>query len=307
MAKGSSNTIFVRIMSATVGCRTVEVHEPELDERFPTLVMYPSTGTERPTRFGPYTIDVSVDGPLAHGHFPLVVVSHGTGGSHLTHRLLGAHLARNGFIVALPEHPRNNRNNNELAGTAAILANRPRHLHHVIEWVHADDTLRPALTRSCVAVIGHSLGGYTALALAGGRPTSLPHESPDGQAHAIVVTPDARVQSLVLLAPATPWFMAAGALEDVRVPVLMYSGDMDPHTNAFHTAIVQQRIGDPSLVEHRVVQGAGHYAFLSPFPPEMTNPGFAPSQDPTGFDRVSFHERLYGEVVTFLQKTLTCS
>lgn len=293
-------------MNATVGCRTVEVLEPELGERFPMLVLYPSTGAEHPTRFGPYTIDVSVDGPVAAGKFPLIVVSHGTGGSHLTHRMLAARLARNGFIVALPEHPRNNRNNNELAGTAAILANRPRHLHSVIEYVHDDETLRSSLTRSCVAVIGHSLGGYTALAIAGGRPTSLPHESPDGQAHPITVAPDARVRSLVLLAPATPWFMGAGSLESVRVPVLMYSGDKDPHTNAFHTAIVQQRISDPTLVEHRVVEGAGHFSFLSPFPPEMTNPGFLPSQDPEGFDRPRFHERLYAEILAFLRATLTC-
>jgi predicted dienelactone hydrolase len=63
---------------------------------------------------------------VAAGSFPLVVVSHGTGGSHLLYRALAAHLARNGFVVALPEHPQNNRNDNDLGGTAANLAQRPR-------------------------------------------------------------------------------------------------------------------------------------------------------------------------------------
>jgi predicted dienelactone hydrolase len=39
---------------------------------------------------------------------------------------LAAQLARNGFVVALPEHPRSDRNNNDLEGTAANPANRPR-------------------------------------------------------------------------------------------------------------------------------------------------------------------------------------
>ena len=293
------------MMSTTVGCRTVEGLEPVSDERIPLLVMYPSTGAEQAERFGPYTMSVRIDGPLAVGEFPLVVVSHGTGGSHLTHRMLGAHLARNGYIVALPEHPRNNRNNNELAGSATILANRPRHVHSVIDWIHADDTLGQSLTRDCVAVIGHSLGGYTALAIAGGCPTSFPYESADGQSYAIEVTPDARVKSLILLAPATRWFMATGALENVRLPLLMFTGDTDLHANAMHAAIVKQRIGDLSLVEHRVVEGAGHFSFLSPFPPEMTNPGFSPSQDPAGFDRARFHEQLYVGIVEFLDRTLT--
>ncbi len=293
------------MMSTSVGCRTAEVFEPVSDERFPMLVMYPSVGAEHAEHFGPYTMSVCMNGPAAPGEFPLVVVSHGTGGSHLTHRMLGAHLARNGYIVALPEHPRNNRNNNELAGTTTILANRPRHVRSVIDWIHSDDALGPSLTRDCVAVIGHSLGGYTALAIAGGRPTSFPYESVDRQPHAIEVTPDARVRSLILLAPATPWFMASGALENLRLPVLMFTGDTDPHTNALHSAIVEQRIGEPSLLDHRIIKGAGHFSFLSPFPPEMTNPGFAPSQDPAGFDRARFHEQLYIEIVEFLDRTLT--
>ncbi|MFL5350272.1 MAG: hypothetical protein ACJ8AT_36315 [Hyalangium sp.] len=36
-------------------------------------------------------------------------MSHGTGGSPWTYRGMAAHLARAGFVVALPEHPGNNR------------------------------------------------------------------------------------------------------------------------------------------------------------------------------------------------------
>ncbi|MGH3935584.1 MAG: alpha/beta hydrolase family protein [Pseudonocardiaceae bacterium] len=98
------------------------------------------------------------------------VISHGTGGSPFLYRTLAAHLARGGFVVAMPEHPRNNHNNNDLAGTAAILANRSWHIRIVIDWMFASDDFAPSPRPNTVAVIGHSLGGYTVLAVAGGRP-----------------------------------------------------------------------------------------------------------------------------------------
>lgn len=76
-----------------------------------------------------------------------------------------------------------------------------------------------------VSIIGHSLGGYTALAAAGGEPTSFPHESSDGQPQHIEVIPDSRIQSLVLLAPASVWFQSEEALRMVDIPILMLDAE----------------------------------------------------------------------------------
>lgn len=57
-----------------------------------------------------------------------MVISHGTGGSHLAYRTIAAHLAKSGYVVALLEHPGNNHDNNELSGTVENLTNRPRHV-----------------------------------------------------------------------------------------------------------------------------------------------------------------------------------
>ncbi|WP_106191393.1 alpha/beta hydrolase family protein [Umezawaea tangerina] len=279
-------------MTRSAGCRTVELMA---EAPFPVLVMYPSTAPERPEPFGPYTAEVALDGPVEPGAHPLVVVSHGTGGSHLLYRTLAAHLARAGFVVALPEHPLNNRNDNELGGTSAILANRPRHVRQVVDWASGAFDIGP------VAVVGHSLGGCTGLALAGGTPTAFPHETPDRQPHPVDVTPDERVRALVLLAPATAWFQRAGSLAAVDVPVLMLTAEHDEHTPPWHAEIVTTGVAD---VEHRVVPGAGHYSFLAPFPERMANPAFPPSQDPPGFDRQAFHEELNAEVLAFLGKVL---
>lgn len=291
-------------MSKSAGCRSIELVDEEMTTTFPALVMYPTDSPERTEVLGPYTAEVALNGPPAAGAHQLVVISHGTGGSHLLHRGLAAHLARHGCVVVLPEHPRNNRNDNELAGTAANLANRPRHLRIAIDWAYGNKVFGPHLRPNRVAVVGHSQGGYTALALAGGRPVAFPNETHDQQPHAVDVLADDRVKALVLLAPATPWFMEEGSLKDVRVPILMVTAERDDHTAPWQAEIVKNGVPDGSLVEHRVVANAGHFSFLTPFPAKMVSPAFPPSQDPRGFDRARFHDRLNPDVLMFLRRVL---
>src|SRR5271165_3896570 len=238
---------------------------------FPALVLYPSDSPERLEKLGPYELSAAMNAPIASGSFPLIVVSHGSGGSPMSHRTLAAHLARNGFVVAMPEHPGNNRNNNELVDTIDNLTNRPRHVRQVIDWGFATGPFASSLLPDAAAIVGHSMGGYTALAVAGGVPTSFPRESPDRQPRQIEVEPDPRVKALVLLTPATPWFMAAGALRGVRVPILLWTGENDAITPEFHADLVKAGVPDVALVEHRIAANAGHFSFLSPFPESMTN------------------------------------
>ncbi len=63
---------------------------------------------------------------------------------------------------------------------------------------------------------------------------------------------------------------------------------------------VLEGIGDLSNVIHRTIANAGHFSFLSPFPPALTRPDFIPSTDPPGFDREKFHEELPEEIRSFL-------
>jgi len=291
-------------MAKSAGCRTAELFDEHMGMAFAMMVFYPSDAPERSEYFGPFEVSVAMNGVIAEGPFRLAVISHGTGGSHLLYRTLAAHLARNGFVVALPEHPRNNRNNNELGGTAENMENRPRHLRIAIDWAFADAQLKPELKRGQVAIIGHSLGGYTALALAGGRPVAFAHETPELKARPMEVTPDERVKALVLLAPATPWFKGHGALQAVDVPILMLTGEKDEYVTEWHANVVKWGLDERVLLEHRVVPGAGHYSFLSPYPAAMTRAEFAPSQDPPGFDRLRFHSEMNAEILAFLRRVM---
>jgi len=284
-----------------LGCAVADVRDPVQDATIPLWLLYPTRAPTRAERFGPYALDAALDGAPAGEALPLVVISHGTGGSPWVYRDLAAYLVRAGFVVALPAHPGNHRGDNSLEETAANLENRPRHVRYVIDAAYAHPAVGPRVSRAGVSVIGHSLGGYTALAVAGGRPSALPHQTADGKARPLAVTHDPRVTALVLLAPATVWFAAEGALLDVDLPILMRTGALDTVTPSVHAEIVQRGIGDPKQLAHRVVPGAGHFAFLSPFPDAMTRPDFPPSQDPEGFDRRAYLPVLGADVLAFLQ------
>lgn len=269
---------------------------------FPMSVMYPTDEEGKIEELGPFSLNLSINAKPKYGQFPLIVISHGSGGGNLLYRTLAHHLASNGFIVGMPEHPFNNFNNNTLEGTVENLENRPRHIHTAIDWFLENEKFAVVLKANSISIIGHSTGGVTALSVAGGIPTSLPNESLDGQLKQINVAHYRKIKSLVLLAPGTVWFREKGALSGVDIPILMITAEKDQFIQPFHAQIVLDGVADSRKVEHRIVENAGHFSFLSPFPEFMVTSEFFPAQDPAGFDREQFHNKLNIEVLDFLMK-----
>ncbi|WBO86199.1 alpha/beta hydrolase family protein [Hymenobacter yonginensis] len=287
-----------------VGYRAADVADPELGLTIPLTILYPADEPGRLHPVGLYELDVAPDAPIRGGQWPVVLISHGTGGSGLTHRNLAHYLARHGVAVALPEHPHNNRTDDTWAHTPQNLMARPRHLQLTLDFLLQHPPLAPALQPTGAVLIGHSLGGYSALAAAGGQPWSVPREPADGSPRPIPVPPaDPRVRALVLLAPAVPWFRHAGALRGVALPVLLLAAEKDEFIPPQHVESVLRGVPDAGRVTYRVIENAGHFSFLSPFPAARTRPDFPPSQDPPGFHRAQFHEALYPEILAFIRQT----
>lgn len=288
-------------MKRHAGCMAGTVNDPVQGVPIALRWLYPSAAAGRAERIGPYQLDVAMDGAVDGAQLALVVISHGGGGSSLTHRDLALNLAQSGFVVALLEHPGNNRADNSLEGTLANLENRPRHLRLAIDASFAHAAIGPALVAGKVALIGHSMGGYAALAAAGGKPLWRLEGTGAGQMQQVETAADPRVKALVLLAPACGWFAYPAGLSGVDVPILLKTAEKDELGPHLHTQIVKEGVRDRGKVEDEVVANAGHHAFQSPFPAAMTGPDFPPSQDPAGFDRTAYQTILHAQINAFLR------
>lgn len=285
-------------MIQSAGSRTMQIRDETKGITFPMWLLYPSPDAAREIKMGPYSVNASPDGIWADGKFPLVVISHGGGGSHLLYRITAEHLARNGFIVAMPEHHGNNRNDNSLEDKNENLTVRTRHVQLVIDRVLSDPQLSSHIDAKRIVMIGHSMGGATALAVSGAVPWSK-------RAEKIVTTHDERVKALVLLAPATAWYQHPASFEKVNIPMRVYSAEHDTLTPKWQADLIKSRVKKPEFVNLKVVANAGHLSFLAPFPTAMSGSNFLPSQDPEGFDRAAFHQTLKAEILAYFCDVLS--
>lgn len=192
----------------------------------------------------------------------------GGGGDPERHRPLLDHFEARGHRVIAPSferlHPQQATWDDYLA--------RPLGLVEALRGVDPDAE---------VAVIGHSIGAWAALCLAGATPWSE-----DGP---LDVPRDPRVSRLVLYTPAAGWFQGPGALDEVKTPMLVYVGELDSFVPPSQVEILKAA---PAEVDLRVVPGAGHFGFVHVPPPGVV-------EDPA-FDREAFLARMADETFEFV-------
>ena len=110
----------------------------------------------------------------------LVVISHGVASSRQTFSYLGEHLASHGFAVAIVEHDDISLSKFDgfLSGSERFpepnnLIDQPLDIKFVLNKLEREMQINKALKNKInvqqTGIIGHSFGGYTALALGGGK------------------------------------------------------------------------------------------------------------------------------------------
>jgi predicted dienelactone hydrolase len=172
-----------------------------------------------------------------------------------------------------------------------------------------------------IGALGHSAGGYTVLALAGGVPDlsriashcRIQGDDPifcsmgrSGRESKSLAAPsaelaDSRVRAVAALAPVGVVFSAA-SLATIRIPTTIYAGDKDSFlVPRYHALWVKQNI---SQADFHLVPNAGHFAFMdTPKWPIQSEDGDI-GANPAGFDRTEFLKQFAIELIQFFDRTL---
>lgn len=227
-------------------------------EAYPYQVELPVVGAVTLATDAGYAVPAAAY-DLVNGPYPLVVLSPGFAMRASSYGWLAEHVASYGFVVLAPEH---DEQMNPESGLWQGAVKRPFEIQALFAYVDAQTqpggTLAGLVDAETVAVMGHSYGGYTALAAAGARMDSaglvahcetavreehpaawlcdmlLPHLPEMAELAGLESLPDGlwpgwgdgRVAAVVALAGDAFFFGEAG-LAEIEAPVLAIGGTAD--------------------------------------------------------------------------------
>jgi predicted dienelactone hydrolase len=256
----------------------------------------------------------------------LIVLSHGIGGSELGHSSLAEALATNGYLVAAIRHNGDNWQDQSLLSVPSrYFSERPRQVSRVIDAIMTDPEWKPRIAVDAqgprIGALGHSAGGYTVLALAGGTPdltrivshckthTDDPvfcsmgrsGSNSGSETKSFERLRDSRVRAVAALAPLGV-VLSAESLATIAIPTTLYVGDKDTFlVPRYHAEWVRQYIVQ---VDFHSVPNAGHFAFMdTPSMPLPSADGDV-GADPNGFDRTAFLKKLATELNQYFDRAL---
>jgi predicted dienelactone hydrolase len=268
--------------------------------------------------------------------FPLVLLSHGTGGSAMQLAWLGNYLAAHGYIAAAVNHPGDNALEPYTLQGFMLWWLRARDLGIVLDRLLADPVFGPRIDKSRVGAAGFSLGGYTMIELAGGvtNPQSVLdycdsprshgtcniHEFPDlaRKAKQLLKTDssfaaafargnesyrDSRIRAVFCIAPALGVAFSPETLTNISVPVEIVAGAADPIApppdNAEYLA---------HHIRHAKITilpgGVAHYTFLDSCGPAGKKNLPVYCADARGVDRQRVHEEVAAMAARFFDANL---
>ncbi|HLJ19468.1 MAG TPA: alpha/beta hydrolase, partial [Stellaceae bacterium] len=300
------------------GMTLVELKDPlDPEGTMDGAIFYPTWAAPGRAIAGPWVVNALRDAPPADGRFPLILLSPGEGGQRLSLHDLAAELARLGFIVATVTHPGDSDRDPDAWRSDRVLVGREYDLRSALDGVLADPVFGAHVDRDRIGVAGFSLGGYTALLLAGAKPdfsrfstycrdTAAPPATcaagPPLIRQGLGYFRDERVKAAYLMAPGPGYFFTREGLSDVQIPVHI---DDPAEDEMLARPFAAERIRDllPEPPEYVRVPGAGHYAYLAPCPESMRERAPQLCTDPAGFDRAGFHLELATEMEEFYRRT----
>lgn len=308
-----------------------------------TRIWYPvdTSIKEAPSNIGPPNKPIfrgrpaAIDAPVsqARPRYPLILISHGSGGSADSLDWLGAGLAARGYITAGVNHPGNNALEPYTTQGFSLWWERASDLSDVLDAMLNDAQFSQHIDRDRIGAAGFSLGGYAVLELAGARTNRAalirfctskdadaichPPEMHDivervkglekandpevaaSLAHAGDSYRDPRVKAVFVIAPGLGEAFTQDDLREIIIPVQILAGAADTTapvaTNARRFAQLQ-----PAF-RLRLLPEVAHYTFLQTCIDRNLG-DFC--KDAPGVDRDRVHADAIAEAVAFFRAHL---
>jgi predicted dienelactone hydrolase len=268
------------------------------------------------------TLPGTTDCPVVGEKLPLIVLSHGYGGSFTGHHDTAEALADAGFVAVAVNHPLDTgAGDMTRADTLAVLIERSADIKRAIDYMLGTWSDRARLAPDKIGFFGFSRGGYTGLVVAGADPdirkatafctvdSPLPSCGELQRNEIPTQTPvhDPRVKAMVIADPAFGPLFDRDALKDVRIPVQLWASELSgrdqiTEVNPDYVAAIDEDL--PIKADDHIVRNAGHFAFLTPCSAGLAQRIPRICTDPPGFDRVAFHKDWNASIVAFFRKHL---
>lgn len=322
----SKTRVSIVLHPAKTGITTLRFHDQSRDRPLITEVWYPIDESHPASPVGGMWVrcDEARDAPIKPSakQYPLVIMSHGNWGDRMNNSWIAETLAANGFIVASMDHYGNTWNN-KIAECFVKIWDRPQDVTCVIDQLLQSEQFGSHINKDKIGVIGYSLGGHTAIWVAGGQlshfdkpdldslpadqiPTIVNEEVING----IDFSPaqksyrDPRVSAVFVMAPALGYMFDLASLQNISIPVYIIAADGDktvPHESSAN--ILVSKIKQAAITF--IPGSASHYVFLN----EVSKGGKLlldkkVALDPPTVDRAKIHDEISTTAVTFFSQHL---
>ena len=269
-----------------------------------------------------------VGAAIADGRFPLVLLSHGSGGNMDNLSWLSSRLALRGAMVLAVNHP-GSTSGDSSPRRSVRLPERAADLKAALDHILADPTFAPHVDRSRIVSLGFSLGGATALNLAGAEMNRglyrdycarLGKEAPDCIFLAkggvdLDNLPDAfegnmrdpRIGAAIAVDPGFSYAITDASIAAMDLPVLLINlGGEERWLAGDVSARGSNLVGRLPHVEYATAAPANHFTFLA-----LCKPGSAERlaqehddpicDDPAGTDRAAIHKKIVERIAAFIK------
>ncbi len=283
---------FLQTHKYNIGQSTLLWVDNKRERPVKTEIWYPTKDTTKVNVTTEYPFKLpptSKDAAFISDKFPLILLSHGTGGNRISQMWLAIELASSGFIVAAVDHYGNTLDH-KIPENFVKVWDRPLDISFAIDNLLNASKFSSIIDPESIGVAGFSLGGYTSIALAGGvlnyellkefshtKEGAVEFDLPELGNVSELITPaiiakgnsqfknlkDRRISAFVAMAPAIgQGFNKKEQFSDIQDTILIIGAQSDKrtpvNTNAKH---YNGLIENSTYIE---LEGeVGHYIFMN--------------------------------------------